>query len=120
MLDVPRGTFLETAVAETPGIRLYLIRLACGDGVRHAERAEEFLERVRKKTGQEIHPSVLSRLEGGRRRLQLDEAEAFAAVDPLKRGPAWLAFGNARFPETDVTPPSSNAGRGRKGGAKGR
>lgn len=77
--------------ALTPGERLYLIRLACGDGVRKPESAADFSERVRKATGKRYDQATISRLETGGRNWLLEDIDAFAAVDPEQRGRAWLA-----------------------------
>lgn len=75
----------------TIGQRLYLIRLACGDGVRRPESAADFGRRVKKATGLKYDQATISRLETGGRNWLLEDVEAFAAVDPLQRGRAWLA-----------------------------
>jgi hypothetical protein len=78
-------------MADSVGQRLFLIRLACGDGVRKAEPLPEFAERVQRGTGQAYHPSTISLLERMKQGWRLDDVRAFAAVDPLKRGAAWLS-----------------------------
>lgn len=79
-------------MTETTGHRLYLIRLACGDGVRKAEPLEAFAARVKRQTKAVYDPSTISLLERMKQNWRLDDAEAFAAVDPLRRGVGWLAF----------------------------
>lgn len=75
----------------TPGARLYAVRLACGDGFRKAETLEDFSARVQKKTGKYYDPATLSLLERMKQQWKLEDVETFAAVDPLRRGRAWLA-----------------------------
>lgn len=78
---------------ETPGDRLYEIRLACGVGRRKAEPMVAFVERVREATGVAYDPSTISLLERMMQGWTLDDVAAFAAVDPKGRGKVWLAFG---------------------------
>jgi hypothetical protein len=78
-------------MTETPGQRLYRIRLACGDGVRNAESLKAFAARVRRKTKQSYSAMTLSLLERMEQNWKLADVEAFAAVDPLHRGRVWLA-----------------------------
>lgn len=79
----------------TPGQRLYLIRLACGDGVRKPESMRDFAERVRKATGQGYEHTTVSMLERDQQGWRLKDVHAFASVDPKGRGPTWLAFGES-------------------------
>lgn len=88
-------------LAETPGSRLYLIRLALGDGVKNPMRIEDFVALVRERTGTRYAPSAISRSENGERRLTLEDALIFAAVDPRKRGPDWLAWGERQGSEAE-------------------
>lgn len=95
----------------TPGSRLYLIRLACGDGVRTAESLAEFAKRVKRRTKMDYDPSTISLLERMKQKWKLDDVHAFAAVDPLGRGEAWLALNappEAR-PEQDEPAQASRA-----------
>jgi transcriptional regulator with XRE-family HTH domain len=71
--------------ATTVGQRVYLVRLACGDGVRKAMPMREFAEMAG------FHTSRISDIENDKSKPGLEEVEALAAVDPLKRGPSWLA-----------------------------
>lgn len=96
----------DTALAQTPGNRLYLIRLACGDQVRKAESLEDFSARVYKATKRQYDPSALSRLERMKQGWDLTDVHVLASVDPLKRGPVWLAFGDPREREL----PAAQAG----------
>lgn len=80
--------------ADTPGQRLYQIRLALGDGVKNAMRIEDFVALVKRVTGATYDPSAISRTENGGRKLTLEDAPIFAAVDPRHRGRNWLAWGD--------------------------
>jgi hypothetical protein len=116
---------------QTPGQRLFLIRLACGDGIRKPESMRDFAERVHIATGAEYEHSTIGMLERDLQGWRLKDAKAFAIVDPLKRGEAWLAFGNEppaeplpapgepRVPRPDPRPakvaePSTSSTSGRK------
>jgi hypothetical protein len=74
---------------------LYLIRLACGDGVRRPLSMREFVEHVREATGIAYDHKTVSLLERDQQGWRLKDVETFAAVDPLQRGTAWLGFGAA-------------------------
>lgn len=95
--------------SETTGDRLYAIRLACGDGRRKAESQKDFSARVKKRTGVYYDPATISLLERMEQIWKLEDVEAFAAVDPLKREPAWLAFGAAPTSGAPTTPPTGDA-----------
>lgn len=75
---------------ETIGQRLFKIRSAWGDG-RDPETLDDFAARVKKKTGVSYNPVTLSLLERMKRKWRVADVEAFAAVDKLNRGRAWLA-----------------------------
>lgn len=78
----------------TIGQRFYAIRLALGDGVRKAMPMREFVALVKKRTGREIHASELSGIERDTRKVvDVNDVAAVAAVDPLRRGRDWLAWG---------------------------
>jgi hypothetical protein len=79
---VPRGT---------PGGRLYLIRLACGDGARKPESMASFAKRVEASTGKRYDPSAISLLERNEQGWRLVDVATFASIDPLMRGRTWLA-----------------------------
>lgn len=85
-------------MAQTPGQRLYLIRLACGDGVRDPETIAVFIERVRKRTNRSYTANAISLLERMEQKWKLEDINNFAAVDPLKRSAAWLAWGDSPTP----------------------
>jgi hypothetical protein len=93
--NVSRGTSEIRLMAETAGDRLYLIRLALGDGFRKAMPIPRFVEHVRAVTGADYHDATISLLERMKQNWRVDDALAFAAVDPKGRGAAWLAFGTA-------------------------
>ncbi len=75
----------------SPGERLYLVRLACGDGLRKAEAMTEFVVRVARRTGENYHPNAVSLLERNQQKWRLVDVRAFAAVDPVDRGEIWLS-----------------------------
>ncbi len=79
---------------ETPGTRLYLIRLACGDGQRKPLSQAAFANLVLDKTGVWYDPSTISLLERMEQGWTLEDLDTFAAVDPKRRGPVWLAWGD--------------------------
>lgn len=85
-------------MSETPGQRVYKIRLALGDGVKNPMTLKDFAALITRATKTVIDPSALSRLENGGRGLSIDDAHAIAAIDPKRRGPVWLAFGDAQTP----------------------
>jgi hypothetical protein len=85
-------------VADTPGKRLYLIRLALGDGTKNPMRIDDFVALLKRKRRAVYQSSAISRTENGGRKLTLVDAEHFAAVDPQKRGAGWLAFGAGELP----------------------
>lgn len=99
----------HVAPAETasPGKRLYLIRLACGDGVRTAEPMAAFAKRVKAATGKTYDQSTISLLERDMQKWRLEDARAFAAVDPLHRGPAWLS-GFDELPTNELLDPAQD------------
>ena len=96
-----RVTEANARMAETPGNRLYLIRLACGDGIRKAEPLRLFSERIKRETGEQYDPSTLSLLERDAQEWKVRDAEVLSRVDPKRRGDRWLAFG---LPAVDVGP----------------
>lgn len=76
---------------ETPGARLYQIRLACGDGVRKPESLRAFAERVFAATKRRYDPMAISLLERMEQGWKLDDVSALSVVDPLGRGAVWLS-----------------------------
>jgi len=80
------------AEGQTVGERIYLIREALGTR-RDPMPLEEFARLIVTRTGASYDKSILSRMETGDRKVTLEDIEALAAVDPLKRGRSWLAFG---------------------------
>lgn len=87
-------------IAKTLGQRFYLVRLACGDGVRRAEPIRLFVARVERETGFVIHASELSDIENDKpsKAVTTDHVGAVAAVDPLRRGRDWLGWGGTQTP----------------------
>lgn len=73
------------------GHRLYLVRLALGDGVRKPESMKAFAERVERTTGVHYDPATISLLETGGQKWKLEDARTLAAVDPMGRGAVWLS-----------------------------
>lgn len=88
----------------SPGERLYLVRLACGDGLRKAESMTEFVLRVARRTGEKYHPNAVSLLERNQQQWRLEDVRVFAAVDPLNRGEIWLSALSeaASWPEVEI------------------
>lgn len=81
---------------DTPAQRAYSVRLALGDGWKVPLPMAAFAALLSKQPGAgRYDSSVVSRLESGARKLTLVDAAAYAAVDPLKRGRAWVAWGPA-------------------------
>jgi hypothetical protein len=74
----------------TRGHRVYLIREALGTR-RDPMPLPKFAELIKRTSGVSYDKSTLSRMETGERKVSLDDIEAIAPVDPLKRGKAWLA-----------------------------
>lgn len=95
-------------MAETVGQRLYLIRLACGDGVRDPESLKEFSARVKRATKQHFDPMTLSLLERMKQGWTLDNILTLSSVDPKQRGPSWLAFGDTQH--TALLDPTKDRG----------
>jgi hypothetical protein len=81
-------------VADTPGQRLYLIRLALGDGVKNPMPLSELSRVVKEKRRASYDPSTISRMENGTRTITIEDVQVFAPLDPRGRGLAWLAFGD--------------------------
>lgn len=86
--------------ADTPGKRVYLIRLALGDGLRSPLPMEEFAALITERTGVAYNSSTISKIENGGRRVTLDDADRIAAVDPRRRGREWLGWGEAQTTPT--------------------
>ncbi len=78
-------------MAATPGQRVYLIRLAHGDGVKNPMPLAEFVALVKKRRGVTYDASAVSRMENGTRKVTLEDIDVLAPLDPLKRGKMWLA-----------------------------
>lgn len=96
----------EQTSRKARGQRLYLIRLACGDGVKNPMFIDDFVALVERTTGHRYDPAAISRSENGKRDITVDDAIRFAAVDPKQRGKAWLAFGDDEpLAVVEVPPP---------------
>ena len=83
---------------ETVRHRVYAVRLALGDGWKNPLPGEAFAALVSKRMKRRYDSAMISRMENGARKISLDEVEAIAALDPKKRGPSWLAFGETAAP----------------------
>lgn len=94
--------------AETPGQRLYQIRLACGDGKRTPESLKLFAERIKRLTGETYYANALSLLERDEQNWRLSDINTLAQVDPKQRGAQWLAFGGQ--PQTILLDPTLDRG----------
>lgn len=69
------------------GQRLRAIREARG------ERATDFLEVLAREGGIRLLPSSLSRIENGSSPITCDDVMLWSQLDPLHRGPEWIAWG---------------------------
>lgn len=78
-------------MADTPGKRLYQIRLACGDGARKPETLKKFAARVKAKAKVVYHTNALSLLERDEQGWKIEDARILARVDPRRRGAVWLS-----------------------------
>jgi hypothetical protein len=73
--------------------RIYLIRLAMGDG--HTPLSiRRFAEVVSQRSGRHYGNTTICRLETGKQAAALVDVVAIASVDPKARGAAWLSFGD--------------------------
>lgn len=96
-------------MTDTPAKRVYAIRLARGDGWKVPEPMDAFAEAMTA-VGRTRRPelrydsSKVSRIESGDRKVSIEDAEVLATVDPLKRGAAWVAFGEAGGQAGDQSP----------------
>lgn len=107
--------------ADTPGKRVYLIRLALGDGLRSPLPMEEFAALITERTGVAYNSSTISKIENEGRRVTLEDVARIALVDPRHRGREWLAWGEVQPTLTGldrrVRPdPDAEHDRGRAGG----
>lgn len=80
-------------MADTPGQRVYLVRVALGRGHKNPMLIKDFVVVIQRLRKVSYDPSAISRLENGDRLASLEDIEAIAAVDPLRRGKLWLAWG---------------------------
>lgn len=88
-------------VADTPGKRVYLVRLALGDGLRTPLSMDRFAALLTERTGRRYDSSMLSRIENGDRKVTLDDCAAIAPLDPHARGPGWIAWGERETPRSE-------------------
>lgn len=85
VVEIPPTTFAA---------RLFDIRCRLSpEGARKPLSLRALDDLIAEKTGRRIHASELSRIETGKRPPHIVDVEAIAAVDPLQRGRAWLAWG---------------------------
>ena len=78
-----------------------------------------FAERVKKATGKVYDPSTISLLERDKQKWRLEDVRVLAAVDPLKRGAAWLsALAEDLGPDQFIPAPRTHGKRKRDGGGK--
>jgi hypothetical protein len=94
---------------EAVGDRIFLIRQALRSA-RDPLALTKVVALVFQRTGRRIDATELSRMERGKQRVDLEDITALAAVDPLTRGRAWLAFGDA--PSVSALPPAEVASQG--------
>lgn len=87
---------------QTPGQRLYDIRLSYGDGHRVAESLALFAARASRVTGEKYHANTISLLERMEQEWRYSDFNALSQLDKKQRGAPWLAFGIER-PELDVS-----------------
>lgn len=69
---------------------------------------EAFAAELSRRSGARYYGSTISLMENGRRAVSIREAELIAAMDPLKRSPSWVAFGERATELEEVqglTPP---------------
>jgi len=103
-------------MSKTVGERVYEIRSALGPDSRHEMPQREFaalVNQTAKRLKKDVSwtDSTVVRVEKNERRLQLEEAEVIATLDPQKRGAPWVAFGVVTA-EADVMPdPAQKASR---------
>lgn len=81
-------------MAETVAQRVYLVRLALGDGVREPMRGADFAARLSAASGRKYTANTVSEMETEKRRVTLDDVDVIARLDPKQRGREWLAWGD--------------------------
>jgi hypothetical protein len=104
---------LESLVADEPQTvreRVYEIRKALGPDRRTPLSQGEFAKRANAVAARHglkstYDASFISKIESGIRAVSIEEVPVFAALDPLKRGEMWLAWGiNIAAPILDLDP----------------
>jgi hypothetical protein len=89
----------EILILETPGQRVFRVRLARGDGVRRPQSQRRFAAELNKAavelgyTDRRYDSSEVSRMETGGLGIDLVDGAVVARIDPMKRGLTWLALG---------------------------
>lgn len=77
----------------------------------------QFIERLKQRCGIELPTTTLSKIEGGKQHLPRPWLPCWSALDPLKRGLVWLAWGLERDDTAASAAPrhpvKSSARRGR-------
>lgn len=84
------------------GARIYLVRLALGDGMRTPMPMRQFAALLAKDSGRPYDASMISLMETGKRRATLEDIVTIAGKDPQRRGRSWLAFADGET-STEVT-----------------
>lgn len=101
------------------GDRIFQIRCDLGGGARDPLPMGEFAERLEAASAgtRRYHASDVSRWERGMREPSMADLLAIAAVDPKRRGVAWLAFaspeGTPPLPEPATAPKVGEAAGGK-------
>jgi hypothetical protein len=90
------GHIVTGSAPESPGSRLYDIRLACGDGRRDPMPLAKFSVLVKDKTGVYYDPATLSLLERMKQGWRWEDIDVLARADPQQRGRVWLSAFEAR------------------------
>jgi hypothetical protein len=95
--EIVTKCLLGVTVPESPNHRVFLVRQALGTIRRPLaqDRFAELLTLAAQRLGlvAKYYGSTVSDIEAENRTVTLDDARVVAAVDPLRRGEAWLAFG---------------------------
>ena len=89
----PQEIVTIATVPETIGDRIYAIRRALGPDARTELSLREFARRLHEVSGRKFYDIELSKMERGKRGYSIADLEAIAQLDPLNRGPWWIAWG---------------------------